>query len=211
MRKLTVLTLLTCVMLSGCGTGEKQSNHDIASKVNIPASTVTASQPVTPSVPKGDIMNSRSNYMSKEGLQIFTTPPTEGPAKVAWDYIRLLGEQKYDEALLLLDGSDTKDNMKIWAEFGSKLNDPYLIEVIGSSFVRWTDFTDIAFKETEDNGAIEYKIIYLEVNLKLRGKLTEEQNAFRNGLNRFAIHVVKYKENGPWRISLLGGAPPLEK
>lgn len=211
MRKLALVLLLTCVLLSGCSTGDKQSNHEAANKVNTPSTKVTSSQPVNPSVPKGLIMNSDSNYMSKEGLQIFTTPPTEGPAKVAWDYMKLLGKQKYDEALLLLDGSDTKDNMKIWAEFGSKPNDPYLIEIIGSSFVRWTDITDINSKETEDNGAIEYKIIYLEVNLKLRGKLTEEQTAFRNGLNRFAIHVVKYKKDGPWRISLIGGTPWLEK
>lgn len=198
------------MLLSACDTAKEGISGDQASSpASKPASSVV--QTVEPSVPEGLKVVEGQTVISKKGLKINTVKPTEGAAKVAWDFFRLRGEQKYDEAVKVLYGSRDKDNLKIYGQWASKPDDPYLIEVIGADFVRWADITSFAPKEGEDEGTAHYKVIYIEVNLKVRGKLTENETDMRNGLNRYAIHVVQEKEGDPWEISLVGGAPWMEK
>ncbi|KLU63105.1 hypothetical protein CEB3_c05250 [Peptococcaceae bacterium CEB3] len=162
--------------------------------------------------PKGMFSNDggKTFYLSLTGLTVHTDPPTEGAAKVAWDFYSYQGKQEYDKALLCLRGHKHHNTM-IYDGLTGKEGTLYLKEVIGANLIRWSDITGIVSKEQEDEGAYQYKVIYLELNLKLRGKLTKEETYMRNGLNCVAVHVIKEKEGDPWEIVLETGTPWMEK
>ncbi|QWU15209.1 hypothetical protein SAMN04487895_108137 [Paenibacillus sophorae] len=151
-----------------------------------------------------------TTYLSKRGLNVYATPPTEGAAKAAWEYYALCNDQKYDEASKLLDGYGTDDKTLVYFNYTGE-GRPYLEEVIGAKLIRWADITEVAPKEAEDEGAAAYKVIYLEMDFKTRGKLTPQQTDMKNGLNIYAIHVRQNEKGGPWKISMFGGAPKMEK
>ncbi|WP_058300862.1 hypothetical protein [Gorillibacterium timonense] len=151
----------------------------------------------------------KSSYISKEGLDIHTEPPTEGPALIAWKWFKCRGEQNYDEALTTLQGYRKKTGL--YSLYALKSQEVYLKEVKGAKLIRWADVTAIAPKEGEDEGAKDYKVIYMELDFKVRGKLTPAQTDMHNGLNQYAVHLVQMNDGDPWEISLLGGAPLMEK
>ncbi|ASS73733.1 hypothetical protein CIG75_01255 [Tumebacillus algifaecis] len=142
--------------------------------------------------------------LPKQGLTIVTAPPIDGPEEVAWRFFKLKGEQKYEEALELLGGY-------LYGSYKDEPEQIFLREVIHSEFVRAADVTSLAPREGETRDAFDYRVIYVEVNFKLRGKLTPEQTDMRNGLNHYAVHLIQKEQGSPWEIVLLGGSPWLEE
>ncbi|ARU60377.1 hypothetical protein CBW65_04330 [Tumebacillus avium] len=200
---------LVIILITGCGEAgefspaEGQQEQPEA----VPAPPSNPSSPTTPptSAPAGMKMGTDGQlYLSKNGLQILTTPPDSGPEEVAWRFFKLRGEQKYDEAVELLSGY-------IYPKYKNEPTRNVLVEVIASEFVRAADITEIAPVEGETDGAFARKVIYLEMNFQLRGTLSPESTDMRNGLNRYAVHLIQEKEGAPWKIVLLGGCPWLEK
>jgi hypothetical protein len=140
----------------------------------------------------------------KEGLNILTTPPTEGPEEVAWRFFRLRSEGKYEEAGQLLTGT-------VKGQYVDEPNQTYLREVTHAEFERLADITEIAPQEQETAGAFQRHVVYIEMNFTLRGAVPASNTKMRNGLNYYAIHLVQATKDGPWKIALLGGSPPLQK
>ncbi|MDO3411409.1 hypothetical protein QWJ34_16705 [Saccharibacillus sp. CPCC 101409] len=174
------------------------------------ASQDTETQPAQASVPLGmQFDENGSPYLSKQGLEVFTNPPAEEAAKAAWDYFSLSGQHKYDDALRLLQGYDTDDPASLYAKY-TDAGSVYLKEITGANLIRWADITQIAPKETEDEGAYAYKVIYLEMDFTTRGALTAEQTDIHDGINIYSVHVRQEQAGGDWKIGLFAGAPPLE-
>lgn len=207
MKSIWLLCLsISLLLLSGCGNLNQGASNEIAAEGQVSSNETSGIQP-------HEGLNSNGKYVIfKDGLDIFTTEPTEGAAEVAWEFFKLRGQQQYDEALKYLKGSETDTSTySLYTDYASEGN-IYLKEVIGAKLLRWTDITQVVSKESEDVGAYDYKVIYLEMEFVTRGKLggPDHPSSIKNGVNIYAVHVVQMKENGPWIISLLGGCPSLE-
>ncbi|ARU60636.1 hypothetical protein CBW65_05710 [Tumebacillus avium] len=200
---------LVIILIVGCGKASESSlpngQQEQPGAVSAPPSNPTS--PTTPATaaPTGMKMGADGQlYLSKNGLQILTTPPESGPEEVAWRFFKLRGEQKYDEAVELLGGY-------LYPNYKNEPSRNVLMEVTASKFVRAADITKIAPVEGETDGAFARKVIYLEMNFKLRGIMSPESTDMRDGLNHYAVHLIQEKEGDPWKIVLLGGCPWLEK
>jgi hypothetical protein len=193
--------LVILMLSSGCGTDANPASTQSNSK---PQNLQQEKNEPLQVTPKGIIKKPDGTLaLSKAGLSIRTTPATEGPEEVAWRFFKLENEQNYEEAAKLLTGYFYHS---LYDEPGQK----YLKEIIGAEFIRSADITSIAPRENETADAYDYRVIYIEVNLKLRGAIPPDQTGYRNGFKNFAVHLIQAKQGDPWKIVLLGGSPTLE-
>jgi hypothetical protein len=196
---MTVLIVFSLTACSSSGPSSSSSTSLNEAAAN-PAPRHHASDP------EGEFTTGNQHYLSQTHLVVSHNAPTSGAAKAAWDFFDYSGQQQYDKALTVID----QDNL-IYSGLTGATGTPYLKEIIAASFIRWADVTSIISKETEDNDSYSYKIIYLEMNLQLRGQLTKQQTGLRQGTNCFAVHVVQKHKDGPWTITLLAGTPWMTK
>lgn len=206
MKSILLLYLSFCLFfLSGC-THKNQDVTNAKASVGQTTNTESSAQPTGMGFNKDG-----TTFLYKSGLDIYNTEPTIGAADVAWKFFKLRGQQHYDEALKYLQGYGSDDLTSLHAKYTNE-GRIYLEEVIESKLLRWTDITKIAPKEHEDENVYDYKVIYLEMEFKTRGKLGgSHPTDMKDGINIYAVHVMQAKEHDPWVISMLGGAPPLEK
>lgn len=203
--KTIALILGITMALSGCGSKEPISTHENQSGETSPKSRPEPIQQEAPEKEKPRMYKKDGKmFLSKEGVTIRTEPPMEGPEEVAWRFFKLQGEKKYEEAVELLSGY-TYNQLK------DEPDQKYLREVIDSEFVRVADITEYAPFERETEGAFDRRVIYIEVNFKLRGAIPPDKTGMRNGLNHFAVHLIQPQQDAEWKIVLLGGSPWLEK
>jgi len=150
-----------------------------------------------------------TTYLSRQGLVVSKIPPKDEGTATAWAYYSLSDQHKYEEASQLLEGYGTSDPTSLYYKYVGK-GRPYLEEVEQAKLLRWADITAVAPKEIEDEGAYAYKVVYLEMSFKTKGTLTAQQTDMKNGVNIYAIHVRQDAPGCEWKISMFGGAPPME-
>ncbi|NBI28583.1 hypothetical protein ERL59_06410 [Chengkuizengella sp. YPA3-1-1] len=198
------LILFLLIVASGCGEAKTTGDEITSDKIEESVEE-SIEEESDPNKKTGIVTGSDGKrYISKEGLNIITSPPLEGAEAVAWQHFKLRGEQKYDESLELMTGFIKEDRAE---GYGRKLHE----EVVGAKFLRMSDITSIAPEESEVEGAYDYRVLYTELDFSLRGEIDPENTDMRNGKNHYAVHLIQEKEESDWKIVLLGGSPPLEQ